>query len=308
MRASGEAGVGAGVLVCGCLFGAAAGPVQQACWLPAACPVPGHQRLACSNAPPCPPPCRRLESLELEKGGYERSELEALSASLPALTRLVLAGGNVGSPHLNEWCQLAHAGLRDLALQSGRAVRLRIQAPHLTSLRWAQWRALWAGVASCGGQAALAAASCPAAALHCTPALPTSPPTVPDHPHPHAPSPAPSCSLRDFSGASLQLLDAGELASLVVADCPKLTDGALRGLLCLEGPTAAPLPCLTHLSLAVVPGASDETLRLVGQRHPGVARMALAACAALTANGWAAHGAYAALRCLSLDCCDSVTG
>lgn len=43
-----------------------------------------------------------LGSLEMDKGGYERSELETLSASLPCLTRLVLAGGLVGS-HLPDW-------------------------------------------------------------------------------------------------------------------------------------------------------------------------------------------------------------
>ncbi len=38
----------------------------------------------------------------MDKGGYERSELAALSDSLPCLTRLVLAGGLVGS-HLPDW-------------------------------------------------------------------------------------------------------------------------------------------------------------------------------------------------------------
>ena len=127
-------------------------------------------------------------------------------------------------------------------------------------------------------------------------------------PAPPCAPPPPARSLRDFSAGSLQLQEAGALAALAVADCPKLTDGALRGLLCLEGAAAAPLPALTHLSLAGVPGASDETVRLVGQRHPAVARLALASCGALTALGWASHGAYAALRRLSLDSCDSVTG
>lgn len=38
----------------------------------------------------------------MDKGGYERLELEALATSLPCLTRLVLAGGLVGS-HLPDW-------------------------------------------------------------------------------------------------------------------------------------------------------------------------------------------------------------
>lgn len=38
-----------------------------------------------------------LHTLELEKGAYDDRELAALSAHLPALTRLVLAGGAVGN-------------------------------------------------------------------------------------------------------------------------------------------------------------------------------------------------------------------
>ena len=85
--------------------------------------------------PPPPQPCRsQLECLELEKGGYERRELDTLSASLPSLTRLVLAGGLVG-PATDEWATLAHTRLQALELQGGRAVRLAVKAPQLTSLR-----------------------------------------------------------------------------------------------------------------------------------------------------------------------------
>lgn len=54
---------------------------------------------------PAPPPLlsySELQVLEMDKGGYERGELEALSTSLPRLTRLVLAGGLVGS-HMPDW-------------------------------------------------------------------------------------------------------------------------------------------------------------------------------------------------------------
>lgn len=81
-----------------------------------------------------------------------------------------------------------------------------------------------------------------------------------------------------------------------------------------EPPAALPpsrpaaLGALTSLSLSGVPTVSDETLRLVGQRHPRVASLALAACGAVTGGGLGQHGAYPALRSLSLDACDAVTG
>ena len=62
-----------------------------------------ERRLVCCGALSDPRPRRgvlgplcSLRSLELEKPGYEERELEALGA-LPSLTRLVLAGGYVGS-------------------------------------------------------------------------------------------------------------------------------------------------------------------------------------------------------------------
>lgn len=48
----------------------------------------------------------------------------------------------------------------------------------------------------------------------------------------------PPCSLRDFQAGGLQLQEAHSLASVAVHDCNKLTDGALRQLLALEGPNA----------------------------------------------------------------------
>ena len=72
-------------------------------------------------------------------------------------------------------------------------------------------------------------------------------------------------------------------------------------------PTAA-LPSLTTVSLASVPNASDDTLRLLGQRHPAVASLALASCGGVTGSGLGAHGAFRALRTLSFDFCDSLTG
>ena len=84
--------------------------------------------------------------LELDKGGFDHSELEALSGHLPKLRRLTLAGGLLGS-HLPEWGVLAHPRLQALHLESARAVRLRINAPQLTSLR----HALGAGGRAGGG-------------------------------------------------------------------------------------------------------------------------------------------------------------
>lgn len=57
----------------------------------------------------------------------------------------------------------------------------------------------------------------------------------------HLPCPfcPPPCSLRDFQAGGLQLQEAHSLASVAVHDCNKLTDGALRQLLALEGPNAA---------------------------------------------------------------------
>lgn len=74
-----------------------------------------------------------------------------------------------------------------------------------------------------------------------------------------------------------------------------------------------PQPCaaldgLTSISLSGVPTMSDETLRMVGQRHPAVATLSLALCAAVTAGGLGQQGAFPALRCLALDGCDSVSG
>ena len=57
-----------------------------------------------------------------------------------------------------------------------------------------------------------------------------------------------------------------------------------------------------------MPTVSDETLRMVGQRHPAVATLSLALCAAVTAGGLGQQGAFPALRCLALDGCDSVSG
>lgn len=191
----------------------------------------------------------------------------------------------------------------------------------------------------------------------------------------------PPCSLRDFSAATVQLLETVQLASVEVSECSKLTDGALRGLLCLEGPgqtggyawagraveqlavpsvkccctciqvctctrtclhcavavvrhacplgtdgsllsrlphfSAAPasspappavLNALTSLSLTSVPNASDETMRMLGQRHPALALLSLSGCGALTGAGLSVHGSFAALRCLSVEFCDSLTG
>lgn len=73
-------------------------------------------------------------------------------------------------------------------------------------------------------------------------------------------------------------------------------------------PHLAVLNALTSITLSGVPTASDETLRLVGQRHPAVAVLSLSACAALTGSAWAQYNAFPALRSLTLDGCDSVTG
>ena len=89
---------------------------------------------------PHPAACSELESLELDKSGYERRELDTLSASLPSLTRLVLAGGLVGS-HTMDWSTLAHSRLAELELSGGRAVRLAVKAPQLTSLWCGGWGA-----------------------------------------------------------------------------------------------------------------------------------------------------------------------
>lgn len=48
------------------------------------------------------------------------------------------------------------------------------------------------------------------------------------------------------------------------AECGKLADSALRSLLSVEGPQAAPLPALTSLRVFNSHHLSDETLRLVG--------------------------------------------
>ena len=74
--------------------------VRPPAGVPAARPLP--LLLIIPLTPPSLPTHSRLESLEREKGAYERSELEVLGAHLPALTRLVLAGGLVGS-HLQDW-------------------------------------------------------------------------------------------------------------------------------------------------------------------------------------------------------------
>ncbi|KAI3435021.1 hypothetical protein D9Q98_003073 [Chlorella vulgaris] len=79
------------------------------------------------------PLLNQLESLELEKSGYDPSELDSISNHLPSLTRLVLAGGLTGAQY-NEWHLLAHAGLQSLVLEAGRSQRLRLSLPSLTSL------------------------------------------------------------------------------------------------------------------------------------------------------------------------------
>lgn len=56
-----------------------------------------------------------------------------------------------------------------------------------------------------------------------------------------------------------------------------------------------------------MPSATDDTLRLVGQRHP-VQALHLKQCAALTGSNLAQHGSYSALRRLSLETCDLING
>lgn len=68
------------------------------------------------------------------------------------------------------------------------------------------------------------------------------------------------------------------------------------------------LPALTSLSFSAVPCLTDETLRLAGQRHPALASLALASCGALTGAHLGQHGAFAVLRCLAIECCDTITG
>lgn len=86
--------------------------------------------------PTMPGPRSQLESLELEKDSYHQSELDALAANLPSLTRLVLAGGTVGTQLAHRSTLLTHPRVQCLGLEAGRAPRLRILAPQLTSLRW----------------------------------------------------------------------------------------------------------------------------------------------------------------------------
>ena len=45
--------------------------------------------------------------------------------------------------------------------------------------------------------------------------------------------------LRDVSSGVMQVVEGGCLAEVELWECGKLTDGALRGMLCLEGPAAA---------------------------------------------------------------------
>ena len=73
-------------------------------------------------------------------------------------------------------------------------------------------------------------------------------------------------------------------------------------------PHPAALSALTTITLSGVPTVSDETLRLVGQRHSAVAALLLCGCAAVMGSGLGQHGAFPALRSLVLDGCDSVTG
>lgn len=73
-------------------------------------------------------------------------------------------------------------------------------------------------------------------------------------------------------------------------------------------PPLAALPALTSLTLSGVPNASDETLRLVGQRHAALAALSLTACSALNGSGLSQAGSFPALRRLSVDHCDALTG
>lgn len=203
-----------------------------------------------------------LRSLELDKPGYDDRELAAISDHLPVLTRLVLAGGAVGSPghmfhhHVHAagaaagWPTLRHPVLECLALECGRAPRLRLALPRLARLE-----------------------------------------------------------LRDFNCGSLQLAEGGALESLSLADCGKMSDSALRFLLCLEGEASQPrLPRLTTLSLSGVAHVGDETLRSCGQRHAGLTRLVLAGCPALTGEALARAGGFASLQELILDACDCLCG
>ncbi|PSC67443.1 F-box LRR-repeat 15 [Micractinium conductrix] len=202
------------------------------------------------------PELTKLRSLELEQErGYGRNELEAIGGNLPALTRLVLAGGTLMGPMAaapggaNDWAVVRHPQLQRLELESLRAQRLKLVAPRLAHLR-----------------------------------------------------------LRDVSSGVMQVVEGGCLAEVELWECGKLTDGALRGMLCLEGPAAAALPCLTSVTLSSVGHTSDETLRLLGQRQTTLRSLALAACGAVSGAGLATPGGFAELRSLSVEHCDLLTG
>ena len=75
-----------------------------------------------------------LEDLELEKPYFDDAELAVICTSLPLLTRLVLAGGAVGSQaHAahqawgpgppTDWAAVSHARLQHLVLEGGRCAR-----------------------------------------------------------------------------------------------------------------------------------------------------------------------------------------
>eukprot|EP00887_Chlorella_sp_A99_P003399 scaffold7.g3399.t1 len=118
------------------------------------------------------PLLERLESLELEKPAYEDRELEAISTHLPRLTRLVLAGGVVGSVRA-VWAGaggaappdpfsavLAHPSLRALALEGGRTLRLRLACPALRALELRDFGASQVQLAEGEALESLAVADC----------------------------------------------------------------------------------------------------------------------------------------------------
>ena len=219
------------------------------------------------------PLLQQLESLELEKPGYEDPEIGYISDNLPRLRRLVLAGGMVGSvgrifhaaaavaaagappgggpPGFaqQEWTTLSHPGLQELTLEGGRAGRLRLAAPRLASLE-----------------------------------------------------------VKDFVCSSLQMAEGEALTRLAVTDCSKMTDSALRFLLRVDADNGLGLPTLTSLSLAGVSHVTDDTLRAVGLRHAGLQTLAVLGCPALTGDRLATNHGFRALRTLTVESCDGITG
>ncbi|GAB4815593.1 hypothetical protein N2152v2_002639 [Parachlorella kessleri] len=276
-------------------------------------------RFAPGDLPDVLPCLTSLRSLELEKqGAYEERELACLG-QLPCLTRLVLAGGALGS-HYSPMQQArgSSTGCSFILCLSAVVAKWGTGSHYspMQQARGAPWP--WVSFYHVGQNWPphhnLGPLPPNGAADLCCLAHPRLQHLVLESGRTgrfaiRAPS-LTSLVLRDFMWGYLHLQEASSLAAVSLLDCGKLPDQAVRGLLGSEAPGALPLPALASLRITHAANLSDETLRLLGLRlRFTLSSLWVEGCAAMTGSNLVGHGGgFSALQSMRLEGCDMLSG